>query len=150
MYIVVRRNFRFPMFEVFDAPVTAVSCPARDVTTVASQALWSLNNRSVWLQAAELASRVVQEGGDDRGAWVERAWRIAMARPPSAEEKQEALKLMDTFSQQASEGDTSGSSGTAPLVDLPKNLGKLPPSQALALVKLCLGVYNLNEFAFVD
>ena len=38
MYILVRRNFPFPMFEVFDAPVTSSSCPARDVTTVAPQA----------------------------------------------------------------------------------------------------------------
>ena len=32
LYILVRRNFRFPMFEVFDSPVNSVSSPRRDVT----------------------------------------------------------------------------------------------------------------------
>ena len=40
LYILQRRNFRFPMFDVFDLPVNAVSAPARDTTTVAPQALW--------------------------------------------------------------------------------------------------------------
>jgi hypothetical protein len=40
IYILVRRNFKFPMFEIFDSPVNSQSCPVRDVTTVAPQALW--------------------------------------------------------------------------------------------------------------
>lgn len=72
MYILVRRNFRFPMFEVFDAPVTSVSCPSRDVTTVAPQALWGLNNRSVFQQACKFADRIVGEVGTDPNACVER------------------------------------------------------------------------------
>ncbi len=30
LYVVVRRNFRFPLFDTFDAPVNAVSCAGRD------------------------------------------------------------------------------------------------------------------------
>ena len=62
LYLLVRRNFRFPMFDVFDAPVNAISAPARDVTTVAPQALWFLNNRIAFRQAQQLASRVVADG----------------------------------------------------------------------------------------
>ena len=47
LYILVRRNFRFPMFEVFDSPVNSTSCPCRDVTTVAPQALFMLNSSFV-------------------------------------------------------------------------------------------------------
>ena len=54
IYILARRNFKFPMFEVFDTPVNSVSCPTRDVTTVAPQALWGLNNKSVFRQAMHL------------------------------------------------------------------------------------------------
>jgi len=58
MYILLRRNFRFPMFDVFDAPVNAVSAPGRDVTTVATQALWMLNNQTANHQAREFAKRI--------------------------------------------------------------------------------------------
>ena len=61
MYILVRRNFPFPMFEVFDAPVTSASCPQRDITTVAPQALWSLNSPSVFQQAKQFAARATQQ-----------------------------------------------------------------------------------------
>jgi hypothetical protein len=149
MYILVRRNFRFPMFEVFDAPVTSVSCPARDVTTVAPQALWSLNNRSVFQQAQHFADRVVKEVGDDPASWVQRAWQIALARAPTAEETAEALQLMDTLAKSAAEGDPDDSAA-ADLESPPEALAALPPHQAAALVKLCLGIYNLNEFTFAD
>ena len=58
LYILLRRNFRFPMFDVFDAPVNAVSAPGRDVTTVATQALWMLNNQTANHQAGEFAKRI--------------------------------------------------------------------------------------------
>ena len=59
LYILQRRNFRFPMFDVFDLPVNAVSAPARDVTTVAPQALWLLNNRTAQRQSEALAARLI-------------------------------------------------------------------------------------------
>jgi hypothetical protein len=63
IYLLVRRGFRFPFFEVLDAPGNSVSCPRREVTTVAPQALWFLNNRTTLRQAAHLAARVVQDTG---------------------------------------------------------------------------------------
>jgi mono/diheme cytochrome c family protein len=59
LYILQRRNFRFPMFDVFDLPVNAVTAPARDVTTVAPQALWLLNNRTAQRQSEALAARLI-------------------------------------------------------------------------------------------
>ena len=44
IYILRRRNFDFPMLEKFDTPNSAVACERRDVTTVAPQSLWLLNN----------------------------------------------------------------------------------------------------------
>lgn len=126
MYILVLRNFRFPMFSVYDAPVSSVSCPTRDVTTVAPQALWSLNNRSVYTQAKAFADRVRKEAGKKPGDWVDRVWMIAVARHPSETETREAVALMERLSR--------------PESDTPVD----------ALAQLCLGVYNLNEFAFVD
>ena len=127
MYILVRRNFKFPMFDVFDAPVTSVSCPARDVTTVAPQALWGLNNRSVFKQASQFAERVKKEAGTESVACVERAWGIALSRPPTATEKDEALNLLQQLTTQAVTKDSF-----------------------IPLATLCLALYNLNEFLFVD
>jgi hypothetical protein len=123
LYILIRRNFHFPMFEVYDAPVTSASCPARDVTTVAPQALWSLNNRSVIAQAQAFANRMIKEAGTKPERCIGRIWLTALARPPSDQERREAVQLIDHMAAS---------------------------SRAGAVLKLCLAVYNLNEFAFVD
>lgn len=127
MYILVRRNFKFPMFEAFDAPVASVSCPARDVTTVAPQALWGLNNRSVFKQATQFAERVKKEVGTDPGLGVERAWILALGRLPSPVEKDEAMQLLQQLAAQAAAEDST-----------------------VPFATFCLALYNLNEFLFVD
>ena len=151
VYLLVRRNFRFPFFEAFDAPVNSVSCPRRDVTTVAPQALWFLNNRTSLAQATHMAARVVQEcragGGppvgvtEESSAWVKRAWQLALGREPTGDERDEVVRLLKSLSQPGA---------GAPLQDPPAVLKSLPPERAAALVKLCLAVFNLNEFLFVD
>ena len=148
LYILVLRNFRFPMFDVYDAPLNSVSCPQRDVTTVAPQALWSLNSPSVYRQAMQLASRVVKEGGETPEAWIAKLWMIALARPIRDTEKREALELLDQLATAAAtrQAAAGGTVETA----LPASLATLPAAQASALVKLCLAVYNLSEFAYLD
>lgn len=142
IYILVRRNFAFPMFEAFDRPDNAVSCPKRDVTTVAPQALWTLNNGTAFQQAEAFAARLVQEEGNSPPAWVERAWRLALARPPIDQEKRQALQLMDSLAQHKARPED--------WQVLPAPLAPVPLPRAAALVKLCLAVFNLNEFTFVD
>jgi hypothetical protein len=128
------------MFEVFDSPVTSVSCPTRDVTTVAHQALWGLNNKAVFRQAMHLAGRVVKESGDDPALQVSRAFKIALGRAPTSEESDSALALLKTLQRNRTE----------PLVDMPPGLKGVAPAQAHALSKLCLTLFNLSEFAFID
>ena len=140
IYVLVRRNFPFPMFEVFDAPVTSVSCPTRDVTTVAPQALWGLNNKSVFWQATHLAERVIKETGTSQTAQIGRAWQITLGRSPSLEESTAALTLLESLKPQKSE---------PPPEEFP-GLRSIPVDQAQALSKLCLALFNLSEFAFID
>ncbi|MDP6446283.1 MAG: DUF1553 domain-containing protein, partial [Pirellulaceae bacterium] len=139
VYILARRNFKFPMFDVFDAPVDAVSCPVRDVTTVAPQALWGLNNPSVFRQAMLMAGRIGRSAGDDLAAQISLAWRLALGRPPTPDELDSAQQLVARLE---SEGES--------LKDPPDALKSLPPARAQALSKLCLALFNLTEFAFVD
>ncbi len=142
IYILVRRNFAFPMFDAFDRPDNSVSCPKRPETTVAPQALWSLNNRTTFRQSVRFASRLVAESGDNPARWVERAWQLALMRAPSDMEKQEALQLVETLSARETRPED--------WPDLPEPLKKIPLSRAAALSKLCLAIFNLSEFVYVD
>jgi hypothetical protein len=130
------------MFEAFDSPDNAISCPERDVTTVAPQALWSLNNRLAFQQAQQFAARLVNEEGDNPAAWIDRGWRLALGRPPSSQESQEALTLIESLAQKRAEPKEWS--------DLPAALNKIPLPRAAALTKLCLSIFNLSEFAYVD
>jgi hypothetical protein len=142
LYILVRRNFRFPMFDIFDAPVNAVSCAGRDVSTVAPQALWLMNNRTAFGQSQNLAARLVRENGKEIPALVERAWHLALARGPTKEEMTEAQRLIDALERDADQSILSK--------DAPAELAALPPARAAALTKFCLALLNLNEFTYID
>lgn len=141
LYILTRRNFRYPLFDIFDSAVTAVSSPAREVTVVAPQALWALNNPRVFEQAQQFAARLVREAGPEPANWIDRAWMLVFSRHPSEAERAEALKVLEEFGAEAD---------FVPLEAPPADLAKLPPSQAAALTKLTLGLFNANEFFFVE
>lgn len=130
LYILQRRNFRFPMFDVFDLPVNAVSAPARDTTTVAPQVLWLMNNATILRQSEAFADRLMAPPKDspdaptpDAAALVQSAWRVAVGRNPTDAERLEALTLMGTIA---------------------------PDSTRDGLVQLCRAIFNLQEFAYVD
>ena len=121
MYIMVRRNFRFPMFDIFDAPVNAVSCAGRDVSTVAPQALWLMNNRTAFGQSQHLAARLIRELGDagkQPEALIDRAWRLTFSRAPTKEESMEALRLIENLERQMNKAE--------PMKDASPDLSSLP------------------------
>ncbi len=140
IYILARRNFTFPMFDKFDVPNSSVSCSGREVTTVAPQALWSLNNDVSFRQARVLADRLVREAGASPADQVDLAWRLALVRLPSAGEKQEALTLLGKLA--SSNGDQSSEPADEPVPSESR--------QTEALTQLCLTMFNLSEFLYVD
>jgi hypothetical protein len=75
------------MFETLDLADTVSSCPQRQVTTVAPQALTLFNGDFVNGQARHFAERLRRETGDDPDAQLTLAWRLALAREPTAEER---------------------------------------------------------------
>jgi len=81
IYLLQRRAFQQPMFQVFDAPDGMVSCSRRNESTTAPQSLTLLNSRFMTEQAKRLAERI--SGVDD-------AWRMAFARSPSDAEREMA------------------------------------------------------------
>jgi hypothetical protein len=142
VYILSRRNFSFPMFDKFDRPDPAMSCPRREVTTVAPQALWTLNNQVSYDRAQHLAVRLLKASPDKPAAWVDTLWRIALVRGPSPRESEEALALLEKLAKQAREKTFKES--------LPPEMAAIEPAQARALIQLCLTVFNMNEFIFID
>jgi hypothetical protein len=156
VYILSRRTFIFPMFDKFDTPDPAVSSPGREITTVAPQSLWLLNNPIVFRQAREFAARLVRENGEDPAAWVEQAWRIGLGRAPSGSEKKEALAMLASVSEKPqgrvhsseSEADSPGPEENPE--EPPEALAGIDRAQAARLTELCLAIFNLNEFLFVD
>ena len=142
LYIVVRRNFNFPLFDLFDAPVNAVSCSGRDASTVAPQALWLLNNHLGFDQAKHFAMRLVREAGTESVAQIKLAWQVALGRPASDKEVNEAIEFLERC--QELENDPM------PVDKQLADLSQLSPQRAAALTKLCLAIFNLNEFVYVD
>ena len=72
---------------------------SRDVTTVATQALYMMNSDFVTAQAEAFADRVLGEDADSEKDRVDRAWQIALARLPSEAERNEALSFIEQTSE---------------------------------------------------
>ena len=131
------------MFELFDAPVNAISCQGRDVSPVATQALWLLNNQLGVTQAQAFAARLVRDSESQQPQdWIRQAWQLAVCRSPTQDEVNESLQLIADLQELHSTDST--------LDGLPPELAALPTAQAAALTKYCLAIFNLNEFIYVD
>ena len=146
VYVFVKRNLRFPLFEAFDMPDTHEACSRREVTTTAPQALMLLNDESVLLAARHFAGRVIQQAGTDRELQVAAAYRLALNRLPTEEEKH----LSGAFLQRQTR--LLGQR----VVDKQAVLLPVPPPESFdnasgaALVDLCHALMNTNEFLYVE
>jgi hypothetical protein len=94
VYLLAKRNLRLPFAEAFDQPDRLTSCPRRESSTHALQALELLNGKTANRLAEALARRLEREAGSDRGAQVELAYRLAAGRVPTAKEKELALTFL--------------------------------------------------------
>src|SRR5437879_1737200 len=146
VYTFVRRNTRYPMFEVFDMPDTHESCPRRNTTITAPQALELLNNELVLDWSRSLAGRVLNDGGLTPEAQVDRAYRMTFSRAPSAAERKTALDFLSR--QSVILADRMATDTKTPLPDnLPEGVEKV---RAAALVDLCHALLNSNEFVYLN
>lgn len=133
VYVFVRRNFRYPMFEAFDMPDTHESCARRNITTSPVQALTLLNDAMTLDWARSFAGRVLGAGPEPLERVVERVWQLAYSRLPAADEVEMAL----TFLRRRIEGQ-----GTAAL-------GGADPTVA-AVTDLCHAAMLANEFVTLN
>ncbi len=87
IYAFIKRGLIVPMFETLDLADSVGSCPQRQVTTVAPQALSLFNGDFVNEQAQHFANRLKREAGDDPTKQITLAWRLALCREPTTNEQ---------------------------------------------------------------
>jgi hypothetical protein len=98
IYVNQRRTQLPTLFENFDVPAMNPACLERTESIVATQALHLLNNAMIDELAGFFAERVKREAGDESAKQVERAYWLALSRPPDAEERTASLEALAKFS----------------------------------------------------
>jgi hypothetical protein len=125
VYVLAKRNMRYPLFDAFDLPDMHNSCACRTQTITAPQALLMLNSDLTLERAAAWAKALRAEHSEDLRSLVRAAYRTAFARPPAPEE----LDLAQRF--------------------IEKQAGLLKSTDA-AIADFCHALLNANEFGWVD
>ena len=98
VYIFARRNLRFPFLEVFDAPDSNLSCPARERSTTAPQALTLLNADEV-MSASKLlvgAAGILKPQCPSDEERIKLGYRLMLGRVPSEQELSVAREFLKT------------------------------------------------------
>jgi hypothetical protein len=95
IYIFARRNLRVPFLESFDFPDSNHSCPKRERSTTATQALTLLNSNDMVAAAKGLAERLENES-QDRVKKIITAFRQTLGRFPTAREIQLSREFLES------------------------------------------------------
>jgi hypothetical protein len=122
VYVMARRNLRFPLFDAFDLPDMHNSCSRRLTTTTAPQALLLLNGDLGLGHARTWAEALRARHGDDPRAIVRAGYRAAWCRPADDVEVKLALRFLNR--QAGDQGDV--------------------------LADFCHALLNTNEFVYLD
>jgi uncharacterized protein DUF1553/uncharacterized protein DUF1549 len=96
VYLIAKRNLRLPFMEVFDAPDMQVSCPRRESSTHAPQALELLNGAFTNGKAEALSRRLEAEAGPSLRRQIDLGYRLVAGRPARPKEIQTALEFLKT------------------------------------------------------
>ncbi len=96
VYLPIVRDMVPPVLELFDFAEPSMVTGQRDVTTVATQALYLMNDPFV-VQASKLMARRVIDQRKDDAARIDLAYRIALCRAPTAAERSRAISYINQF-----------------------------------------------------
>lgn len=94
VYLIAKRNLRLPLLEAFDAPALQTSCPRRQSSTHAPQALALLNGDFANEMASALADRLAKECGTDSGRVIDRGFWLALGRGPNQAERELSTEFL--------------------------------------------------------
>ena len=146
VYIFVKRNLRYPMFETFDFPDTHEPCPRRYATVTPTQPLALMNDELVMEWSRALASRVLNDGGLSAEQQIERTYHLLLSRAPKPEESKSILDFLNEQSALIAPRLEKGDK--VPMPDaVPQGMS---PARAAAFVDLCHTLMNSNEFIYMN
>ena len=131
IYVFVKRNMRYPLFDAFDWPDLHNSCARRPMTTTAPQALLLLNGDFTKERADKLSAELLAKHGSDNEAVVAHGYRVAWSRLATAAEIKLGVRFLEkqTALLEAKHG---------------------TDARALAVADFCHALLNTNEFLYVD
>ena len=146
LYTFRRRSTPYPVLQVFDAPNGDFACVRRMRSNTPLQALASLNE-TIFVECAQaLARKALAEGGQSDEDRVTYAFRRALARPPTADERAELLSLLTKQRQRIAEGwvnaNEIGTGKEEAPTDLPPHT---TPTQLAAYTVVSRVILNLDE-----
>ena len=132
IFLVRKRAMPVPFLQAFDLPDSTVSCPRRETTVVAPQALMLLNSPESIRFAAILAEQIRKEAGEAPENCIEALFQRALIRSPDPQELTASRDLLNRHT------------------DRYRTDGHEERAEFMALRDLCRAVMNLNEFAYID
>jgi uncharacterized protein DUF1553 len=146
IYVLAKRNMHLPMFASFDQPDMLNSCPRRNGTITAPQALELLNGEATEDAARHWTGKLISTCGDDEQKLVSEAYTEAFGRAPQDEE----VKLAQEFVN----SQTTEIAAEKIALDDTQLPSPMPPkfnrAKAAALVDFCHALLCSNEFVYVD
>jgi Protein of unknown function (DUF1553)/Protein of unknown function (DUF1549) len=131
IYVFVKRNMRYPLFDAFDWPDLHNSCGRRVVTTTAPQALLLLNGDFTKERADKLSADLLAKYRTDDTILVAQGYRRAWSRPATTDETELGVRFINkqTTLLEAKHGNNA---------------------RAQAVADFCHALLNANEFLYVD
>ena len=130
-FVQVQRRLPLNMLATFDQPEMTPNCDQRRNTTVATQALWFLNDGEIVAHSDRLANSLIAASPDTAGPLGELFLRL-FATPPSPEELQTCQEFLREQGEQFAAANPGGD-----------------PAQR-ALASLCQVLLGSNRFLYID
>ena len=172
LYATQLRGLRDPFFEVFNQPGPEAPCEGRDASTVTPQVFALLNSAATADRALAFATRLLKET-KTRDAAIDRAFRLAFGRPPTAAEAAKCLSHWDAMTtrhlgvtltkpvyprevtREAVEEMTGERFTITEVLDSRADFVPDPhpadaPPETRGLMEVCLVLLNANEFVSLD
>jgi len=140
IYVLQRRTRPISLLETFDQPFMNPNCVQRGQSVVSSQALHLMNSDLVRDNARYMAGRIADAAGDQADAQIQRAYLLALARKPTADELQAAREAMERSIPEW----TSRLEAEKPAEPVASR------ARWLALATICHTLMNSAEFLYLD
>ena len=151
IYVLAKRNLRYPLMDAFDLPDMHNSCARRSTTTTAPQALLLLNGEFAHQQAEYWALRLAERHKFDEAGLICQAFVEGFGRQPTIDEIASAQAFLReqaaSLAAVGKTGDAKSDSNVAMSGDSPSELSA---ARLAALSDFCQMLLNSNEFLFVD